>query len=176
MTAEYKLDAPPMADDRADGLVKELVDGTREKLGFVPNMYRGMAINPGFLSSFVHGYDHVRTQANFTPPEQNVVFLMVSLASGCEYCTGAHSILAINLEAFRREDTGAERRQGAGRSEARGVAPVHPPHVTDPQSANAGQGVQDRRLHRSAYTRDHPGARGQDHQHLCQSREPHPGG
>lgn len=109
MTAEYKIDANPVTDDQAEGLAKELLDGAREKLGFVPNMYRGMAINPGLLSTYLHGYDHFRTQANFTPPEQEVVFLTISLANGCDYCTAAHSMLAINVSKLSAEHTQALR-------------------------------------------------------------------
>jgi uncharacterized peroxidase-related enzyme len=109
MTAEYKTDATPVTDDQADGLGKELLDGAREKLGFVPNMYRGMAINPGLLSTYLHGYDHFRTQANFTPPEQEVVFLTVSLANGCDYCMAAHSMLALNVSKLSEDHTQALR-------------------------------------------------------------------
>lgn len=109
MTAEYKLDATPVTDDQADGLARDLLDGARENLGFVPNMYRAMAINPGVLSTYLHGYDHFRTQANFTPPEQEVVFLTVSLANGCDYCTAAHSMLAINVSNLSEEHTQALR-------------------------------------------------------------------
>lgn len=109
MTAEYKLDAPPVTDDQADGLARELLEGAREKLGFVPNMYRGMAINPGLLSTYLHGYDHFRNQANFTPPEQEVVFLTISLANGCDYCTAAHSMLALNVSKLSEDNTQALR-------------------------------------------------------------------
>ena len=109
MTAEFKVDATPVSDETADGLAKELLDGAREKLGFVPNMYRGMAVNPGLLSTYLHGYDHFRTQANFTPPEQEVVFLTISLANGCDYCTAAHSMLAINVSKLSEAHTQALR-------------------------------------------------------------------
>jgi uncharacterized peroxidase-related enzyme len=109
MTAEFKVDATPVSDETADGLAKELLDGAREKLGFVPNMYRGMAVNPGLLSTYLHGYAHFREQANFTPPEQEVVFLTISLANGCDYCTAAHSMLAINVSKLSEAHTQALR-------------------------------------------------------------------
>ena len=109
MTADYKLDLAPVSDDAAEGDAKEMLDGAREKLGFVPNMYRGMAINPGLLSTYLHGYAHFREQANFTPPEQEVVFLTISLANGCDYCTAAHSMLAINVSKLSEADTQALR-------------------------------------------------------------------
>lgn len=109
MSAEYKIDAKPVTDDQAKGLAKQLLDAAREKLGFVPNMYRAMAINPKVLSTYSHGYEHFRSQDNFTSPEQEVVFLTISLANGCDYCTAAHSMLAINVSKLGDEHTQALR-------------------------------------------------------------------
>jgi len=109
MTAEFKIDTAPVSDTAAEGAAKEMLDGAREKLGFVPNMYRGMAINPGLLSTYLHGYAHFREQANFTPPEQEVVFLTISLANGCDYCTAAHSMLAIKVSKLGEAHTQALR-------------------------------------------------------------------
>ena len=109
MTAEYKLDLTPVSDDAAEGSAKNMLDDARANLGFVPNMYRTMAINPGLLSTYQHGYAHFREQANFTPPEQEVVFLTVSLANGCDYCTAAHSMLAINVSKLSEAHTQALR-------------------------------------------------------------------
>ncbi|WP_101065351.1 carboxymuconolactone decarboxylase family protein [Roseovarius salinarum] len=109
MTAEYRLETPPVSDDAAEGQAKEMLDGARAKLGFVPNMYRAMAINPGVLSTYLHGYDHFRNSGRFTPPEQEVVFLTISMANGCDYCTAAHSMLAVNVSKLSPENTAALR-------------------------------------------------------------------
>lgn len=109
MTAEYKLELAPISDDAAEGTAKEMLDGARAKLGFVPNMYRGMAINPGLLSTYLHGYAHFREQANFTAPEQEVVFLTISRANGCDYCTAAHSMLAVKVSKLSEANTQALR-------------------------------------------------------------------
>jgi uncharacterized peroxidase-related enzyme len=97
MTAEFRVETAPVSDDQAQGKAKELLDGARAKLGFVPNMYRGMAVNPGLLATYLHGYAQFRESGNFTPPEQEVVFLTVSEANGCDYCTAAHSMLAVKV-------------------------------------------------------------------------------
>jgi uncharacterized peroxidase-related enzyme len=109
MTAEYRLETPPVSDDAAEGQAKEMLDGARAKLGFVPNMYRAMAINPGVLSTYLHGYDHFRNSGRFTPPEQEVVFLTISMANGCDYCTAAHSMLAVNVSNLPQEEAYAIR-------------------------------------------------------------------
>ena len=43
MNAEYRIGLPPVSDDTATGAAKEIIDGTKKSLGFVPNMYRTMA-------------------------------------------------------------------------------------------------------------------------------------
>ncbi|SLN14409.1 Carboxymuconolactone decarboxylase family protein [Roseovarius litorisediminis] len=109
MTAEYKIQTAPVSDAEANGQASELLEGARAKLGFVPNMYRGMAINPGLLSTYLHGYAQFRESGNFTPPEQEVVFLTASVANGCDYCVAAHSMLAVNVSKLSRENTEALR-------------------------------------------------------------------
>jgi len=109
MTAEFRVETSPVSDDKAQGKAKELLDGARAKLGFVPNMYRGMAVNPGLLSTYLHGYALFRESGNFTPPEQEVVFLTVSLANGCDYCAAAHSMLAVKVSKLSEANTQALR-------------------------------------------------------------------
>lgn len=109
MTAEFRVETPPVSDDRAEGRGKDLLEGARAKLGFVPNMYRGMANNPGLLDTYLYGYQQFRASGNFTPPEQEVVFLVISGANGCDYCTAAHSMLAVKVSKLSPADTQALR-------------------------------------------------------------------
>lgn len=109
MTAEFRVETSPISDDQAQGKAKELLDGARAKLGFVPNMYRGMAVNPGLLATYLHGYALFRESGNFTPPEQEVVFLTISEANGCDYCTAAHSMLAVKVSKLSEAHTQALR-------------------------------------------------------------------
>ncbi len=109
MTAEYKLETKPVVPAEAEGLAKELLDGAKSKVGFVPNMYTGMAINPGLLSTYLHGYEHFRNSGNFTPPEQETVLLTISTKNGCDYCTAAHSMLAVKVSKLSEENTNAIR-------------------------------------------------------------------
>lgn len=103
MTAEYQTDLAPVGDDTSNNDAKELLDVARAKLGFVPNMYRGMANDPGVLSTYLHGYDLFRGSGQFSPPEQEVVFLTISQANGCGYCVAAHTMLARNVSKLEHE-------------------------------------------------------------------------
>ncbi|MFP4263566.1 MAG: carboxymuconolactone decarboxylase family protein [Halomonas sp.] len=94
MAAEYQMQMAPRTLESADAKAKPLLEKANETLGFVPNMYAGMAKAPGVLSTYLHGYELFRNDSGFTPPEQEVVFLTISRLNGCDYCMSAHSMLA----------------------------------------------------------------------------------
>lgn len=73
---------------------KEILDIAHKQVGFIPNMYRGMANAPAVLGTYLHGYGLFRRESGFSPAEQEVIFLAVSAANGCRYCTAAHSMIA----------------------------------------------------------------------------------
>lgn len=73
---------------------RAMLEDAQRKLGFVPAMYATMANVPGVLSTYLHGYGLFRSESGFTPAEQEVIFLAVSQANGCRYCTAAHSMVA----------------------------------------------------------------------------------
>lgn len=112
MLAEFKIDLAPVNDNTTDADALALIDQAREKMGFVPNMYRTMANSPGYLSTYMHGYQAFREHSGFSPQEQEVIFLVLSRKNGCDYCTAAHSMLAdkvqkldpVSLKAVRAGD------------------------------------------------------------------------
>ena len=63
-------------------------------MGFIPNMYSAMANSPGLLNTYMQGYSAFRENSSFSSMEQEVIFLAISQANGCEYCMAAHSFLA----------------------------------------------------------------------------------
>lgn len=85
---------PPVDHATAEGQQKQMLDGALKQVGFIPNMYANMVNAPAVLSTYLHGYGLFRSEAGFTPVEQEVVFLAVSQANGCTYCTAAHSMIA----------------------------------------------------------------------------------
>ena len=74
MSAEFKINLAPVNDEKATGTVREIFDGTKTKLGFVPNMYRTMGNSSGYLSTYIHGYNAFRQASGFTPQEQELCF------------------------------------------------------------------------------------------------------
>jgi len=79
---------------QAEGAQKQMLDTALKQVGFIPNMYSNMVNAPALLATYLSGYSSFRGESGFTPAEQEVVFLAVSMANGCTYCAAAHSMIA----------------------------------------------------------------------------------
>ncbi|MDQ5910442.1 MAG: hypothetical protein QG599_2538 [Pseudomonadota bacterium] len=97
MLSEYQLTLAPKTLDNADPEARAVLEKAQAQVGFIPNMYARMVNSPGLLTAYLDSYALFRQQSGFTPVEQEVVFLTISRENGCEYCVGAHSVLADNL-------------------------------------------------------------------------------
>jgi uncharacterized peroxidase-related enzyme len=109
MQAEYKLTLAPVSETNADPIAAGRLRDAKAKLGFVPNMYGGMANSPGLFDTYVQGYDRFRELSGFTPAEQEVVLLAVSRENGCTYCVAAHSFIADKMSGVPEAVTNAIR-------------------------------------------------------------------
>lgn len=87
---DLKMQTPETADPAA----AKIMATAQKKFGFSPNMYGYMAVLPAVLTTYDSGYGAFRTKAGFSPLEQEVVFLTISHANQCHYCTAAHSMVA----------------------------------------------------------------------------------
>ena len=94
MTDAAKLTLSPKTLETADPRAKAILEKAKAQVGFIPNMYAGMANSPGLLQTYLDGYASFRTYSGFTPAEQEVVFLTISRENGCDYCMAAHSMIA----------------------------------------------------------------------------------
>lgn len=94
MSADYKLKLTAKTIEDAAPKARTGLQQAQEKLGFIPNMYAGMANSPGLFDMYQQGYAAFRAESGFTPAEQEVVFLTISRLNGCEYCMAAHSFVA----------------------------------------------------------------------------------
>jgi len=80
--------------ETATGRTKELFEQAKAAVGMVPNMYANMANVPELYDTYAFGYAQFRAAGIFNPQEQEVVFLAISQTNNCEYCMGAHSMIA----------------------------------------------------------------------------------
>ena len=94
MTADYTLTLPMLTPENTDGPSRAVLERALAAVGFIPNMYKGMANAPGLLDTYLRGYDALRNSDELSPMEQEVLFLTISRANGCHYCMAAHSMLA----------------------------------------------------------------------------------
>ncbi|MDD8017562.1 MAG: carboxymuconolactone decarboxylase family protein [Bacteroidota bacterium] len=88
---------------------KEILAATKKSMGMIPNMHAYMAENPAMIGSYIHGYNLFRNIAGFNAIEQEVIFLSISVANGCEYCVAAHSMVADQMSKVPVEITDAIR-------------------------------------------------------------------
>jgi uncharacterized peroxidase-related enzyme len=94
MTTSYTIDIETPTLETADAPAKAVLERAQKSVGFIPNMYAGMAVAPAVLDTYLDGYRRFREEAGFGPPEQEVVFLTISRFNGCDYCVAAHSMIA----------------------------------------------------------------------------------
>lgn len=91
----YRITTLPfLTIETATGKAKALLEAAKKKLGFVPIMYGAMANEPALFEAYATAYDAFRAETGFAPVEQEVIFLAISRANGCEYCMAAHSFVA----------------------------------------------------------------------------------
>lgn len=93
----YKIGLDPVQPEDANEQQKEILDKAKKANGMIPNMYKNMVNFPALQNTYDTGYHQFRQDSGFTPAEQEVVLLTVSIENSCGYCTAAHSYLAENV-------------------------------------------------------------------------------
>jgi uncharacterized peroxidase-related enzyme len=105
----FKTSLEPVTLTSANEAQKPHLENSQKQMGMIPNMYANMVNSPGVMETYSVGYDHFRKNSGFSPIEQEVVFVTVSIANGCEYCAAAHSFIADNVSKVPTEVTDAIR-------------------------------------------------------------------
>lgn len=84
------LDVP--ADEDVAAEVRELWDKPLEKLGFVPNVLRSMALRPGHLLTWWAYIQELMTgESGLTKAQREMIAVVVSAQNRCHYCVVSHS-------------------------------------------------------------------------------------
>jgi uncharacterized peroxidase-related enzyme len=109
MSVQTKFKFEPVTLENAEEPAKSTLQQAKNNLGFVPNMYEFMAVNPSLLTSYTSSYNAFREESGFTPQEQEVVLLSVSYVNECDYCMAAHSFVADKMSNVPTEVTDAIR-------------------------------------------------------------------
>lgn len=107
--SEYRSPLPIHTVDSAPTDATEHLAAARKATGSVPNLYGAMANSPGLLATYLEGYRRFRGESDFTPAEQEVVFLTISRFNECQYCMAVHSFIADQMSKTPIEVTDAIR-------------------------------------------------------------------
>ena len=107
--SQYRSNLTPISLENAQPDAKIVLEKALSQVGFIPNMYQNMANLPGLLDTYLEGYAAFRQQSEFSPAEQEVVFLTISRDNECHYCVAAHSMLADTMSGVATDVTDAIR-------------------------------------------------------------------
>jgi len=69
-----------------------VMDAYVERFGLVPNLINVMAESPVTTKGYAQTYE-LLGETDFSPAEQQLLFLSISRANGCTYCVAAHSVV-----------------------------------------------------------------------------------
>ncbi|MFV8225646.1 carboxymuconolactone decarboxylase family protein [Christiangramia aquimixticola] len=105
----YKIGLDSVELENANNDQMALLEKAQKENGMIPNMYKNMVNLPGLQETYDTGYKNFRQQSGFTPAEQEVVFLTLSVDNNCGYCTAAHSFIADKMSKTPVEVTNAIR-------------------------------------------------------------------
>jgi len=95
-------DEPALPED-----IQELYAKSREKPGFVPNVFRAYSLRPQQLRGFVALYDSImEADSGLTKAEREMIAVAVSAENHCFYCLVSHgAILRIRSKDAALADT-----------------------------------------------------------------------
>jgi uncharacterized peroxidase-related enzyme len=71
---------------------KPLLNTAKEKFGFLPNLLGEFAESPAVLEGYLK-LNEIVGKTDFTPKEQQLAILAVSVENQCHYCTAVHSTI-----------------------------------------------------------------------------------
>jgi uncharacterized peroxidase-related enzyme len=84
-----RFPVPDLATLPAD--MRELVEATAKKTGFVPNVFLAYAWKPDHFRAFFQFYDALmRGESGLSRAEREMIVVAVSAVNACTYCTVAH--------------------------------------------------------------------------------------
>jgi len=74
---------------------KPLLNAAKEKFGFLPNLLGEFAESPALLEGYLK-LNEIIGKTDFSPKEQQLAILAVSIENQCHYCSAVHSTILKN--------------------------------------------------------------------------------
>lgn len=82
---------PPPLEGELPGDIRDVFAKNREKLGFVPNVFKAYAARPEHFRAFMQYHDVLmRGESGLTRAEREAIVVAVSAENKCQYCVTAH--------------------------------------------------------------------------------------
>lgn len=79
--------------DTAPAAAKAMLQSAKQKVGFIPNLYAGMAEAPALLEGYL-AISGVFDKTSFSPTERQIVLMTSNRLNGCAYCMAAHTSIS----------------------------------------------------------------------------------
>lgn len=89
-----------ISEEEATNPVKEIYEEIKSVLGidFIPNLYRTMAVKPGYLEANWHKVKAVMAEeGKLDRLSKEIIAIAVSAVNGCDYCLWVHTAAAKKL-------------------------------------------------------------------------------
>jgi uncharacterized peroxidase-related enzyme len=72
---------------------KPLLQGAKDSIGFVPNLFAGMAEAPALLEAYMT-VSGIFNKTNLSETERQIILMTNNRLNGCTYCMAAHTALS----------------------------------------------------------------------------------
>ncbi|WP_338581540.1 carboxymuconolactone decarboxylase family protein [Pseudomonas sp. MAG733B] len=83
----------PVSLEHATEATRPLLEGVQKKIGFLPNVFRVLALAPAVLASYLQN-SAALGKTSLSATEKEAIFLATSQVNGCDYCLAAHTLFA----------------------------------------------------------------------------------
>lgn len=83
----------PLNLEHATDATRPTLEGVQKKIGFLPNVFRVLALAPAVLNSYMQNSTAL-SKTSLSDLEKESIFLATSQANGCDYCLAAHTLFA----------------------------------------------------------------------------------
>lgn len=103
-----RIPTPASIDDSPAGS-RELLEGVRQQLGSVPNLFRIVGTSPAALEGYL-GLNGALSKGSLPAATRERIALAVAEINGCGYCLAAHTYLGSRFAKLSPEEIEANRR------------------------------------------------------------------
>ena len=79
--------------ENAPAATKSMVEASQKTYGFLPNLHAVLAESPAAYEAYGTTFELFEKNSNFSPLEQQVVFMTANYENNCHYCVPAHTML-----------------------------------------------------------------------------------